>query len=74
MMKPATLCFVIAVGLTAIASVAGAQITTQIRVRVVSHDAKIIGSGVGGAGVVVRDPATGHVLATGSAGLRRWWV
>ncbi len=64
-MKPTTLCFVIAVGLTAIASAAGAQITTQIRVRVVSHDAKIIGSGVGGAAVVVRDPATGHVLATG---------
>jgi hypothetical protein len=31
----------------------------------VSHDAKIIGDGVGGARVVVRDPATGRVLVEG---------
>jgi hypothetical protein len=39
--------------------------TTRINVRVVSHDAKILGDGVGGARVVVRDPATGRVLAQG---------
>lgn len=42
-----------------------AQTPTTIRVRVVSHDAKIIGSGVGGARVIVRDPSTGSVLAEG---------
>lgn len=39
--------------------------TTRVNVRVVSHDAKIIGDGVGGARVVVRDPSTGRVLAEG---------
>lgn len=39
--------------------------TTRINVRVISHDAKIIGDGVGGARVVVRDPSTGRVLAEG---------
>lgn len=42
-----------------------AQTETRVVVRVVSHDAKIIGSGVGGARVVVRNPATGAVLAKG---------
>ncbi len=44
---------------------AAAQTRTMVRVRVVAHDAKIIGSGVGGARVWVRDPATGSVLAAG---------
>ncbi len=39
--------------------------TTRVNVRVISHDAKIIGDGVGGARVVVRDPSTGRVLAEG---------
>ncbi len=39
--------------------------TTRVNVRVVSHDAKIIGDGVGGARVVVRYPSTGRVLAEG---------
>jgi hypothetical protein len=39
--------------------------TTRVNVRVVSHDAKILGDGVGGARVVVRDPATGRVLSEG---------
>jgi hypothetical protein len=43
---------------------ASAQMT-RINVRVISHDAKIIGDGVGGARVVVRDPSTGRVLAEG---------
>lgn len=40
-------------------------VETRVRVRVVSHDAKIIGSGVGGARVTIRDAATGRVLAEG---------
>jgi hypothetical protein len=42
----------------------GAQ-TTLVNVRVVAHDAKIIGDGVGGAKVTVQDPATGRILAEG---------
>lgn len=38
---------------------------TRVRVRVVAHDAKIIGSGVGGARVTIRDAETGRVLAQG---------
>lgn len=38
---------------------------TRILVRVLAHDAKLIGSGVGGARVIVRDAATGDVLAEG---------
>jgi hypothetical protein len=39
--------------------------TTRILVRVTAHDAKIIGSGVGGARVTVRDATSGDVLAEG---------
>ncbi len=39
--------------------------TTQVNVRVVSHDAKIIGDGVGGARILVRNPETGEILAEG---------
>jgi len=37
-----------------------------VTVRVVSRDAKIIGSGVGGARVIIRNAVTGQVLASGS--------
>ena len=40
-------------------------VPTQVRVRVVSHDAKLIGSNVGGARIVIQDAATGAVLAEG---------
>ncbi len=44
----------------------GAQaITTRVMVRVTSHDAKIIGTGVGGARVTVRDAQSGEILAEG---------
>ncbi|NIM51667.1 MAG: hypothetical protein GTO22_20875 [Gemmatimonadales bacterium] len=56
-----TLTLAVAVGVTT----AAAQVKTKVRVRVVSHDAKIIGTGVGGARVKVVDPATGKVLAAG---------
>ncbi len=42
-----------------------AQVPTRLLVRVTSNDAKIVGSGVGGARVTVRDVATGEVLAAG---------
>ncbi len=38
---------------------------TKLLVRAVSHDAKIIGSNVGGARIVVQDAKTGAVLAEG---------
>lgn len=48
------------------AQFASAQpIPTKLLVRVLAHDAKIIGSGVGGAKITVRDARTGAVLATG---------
>jgi len=40
-------------------------VPTQLLVRVLAHDAKIIGSGVGGAQVTVKDARTGAVLASG---------
>ena len=40
-------------------------IPTTVMVRVIAHDAKIIGSGVGGARVTIRDAQTGYTLASG---------
>jgi hypothetical protein len=50
--------------LAAPAALAG-QIQTKLLVRVASHDAKLIGSGVGGARVTIRDFRTGAILADG---------
>jgi hypothetical protein len=47
------------------ASVLAQSVPTNVTVRVISHDAKIIGSGVGGARVSIRDASTGELLATG---------
>lgn len=44
---------------------AEAQERTRVMVRAVAQDAKVIGSGVGGARITVRDAATGEVLAEG---------
>lgn len=38
---------------------------TTVVVRAVAHDAKVIGSGVGGARITIRDADTGEVLARG---------
>lgn len=54
-----------AVPLQAQTHVDDGAIATRLLVRVVAHDAKVIGSGVGGARVTVRDAATGEVLAEG---------
>lgn len=39
---------------------------TRLLVRAVAHDAKIIGSGVGGARITVKNTRTGEVLASGT--------
>lgn len=39
---------------------------TSIMVRVLAHDAKLIGTGVGGAHILIRDVQTGEVLAEGT--------
>lgn len=38
---------------------------TRVLVRAVAHDAKVIGSNVGGARITIRDAASGEVLASG---------
>lgn len=43
----------------------GDLVPTRLLVRAVAHDAKVVGSGVGGARITVRDVATGEVLARG---------
>ena len=45
-----------------------AQTRTRVMVRVIANDAKIIGSGVGGATVSIRNLETGEVLAEGVQG------
>lgn len=40
-------------------------IPTRIIVRAVSHDAKVIGSKVGGARIIIQDVKTGRILASG---------
>jgi hypothetical protein len=40
-------------------------IPTRITVRAVAHDAKVIGSNVGGARITIREVATGELLAEG---------
>ena len=41
------------------------QVPTRLRVRVISRDAKVVGTGVGGASVTVRSVETGEILAKG---------
>lgn len=56
----------VALGTLTAPSPTQAQATpTRLLVRAVAHDAKIIGTGVGGARITVRDLATGEVLAEG---------
>lgn len=42
-----------------------AQTITRVTVRAVAHDAKIIGSNVGGARILITEPSSGRVLADG---------
>lgn len=43
----------------------GAPVSTEVTVRAVSRDAKIIGTQVGGARITIRDVETGEMLASG---------
>ncbi|MCC7254252.1 hypothetical protein [Hyphomicrobium sp.] len=54
----------VAVGLAAVASSAAAE-PTDITVRVLSKDAKFIGTSMGGMRITLRDAETGEVLASG---------
>lgn len=54
----------IVVGFAALAPVAQAE-PTDVVVRVISRDAKFIGTSMGGMRVILRDAHTGEVLATG---------
>lgn len=49
----------------AVAQQGGDPVPTRLLVRAVARDAKVVGSGVGGARITVRDAATGEVLARG---------
>lgn len=51
--------------LMAASPTAGAAISTKILVRVVSKDAKVIGSAVGGASILIVNQETGVLLARG---------
>jgi hypothetical protein len=66
-MRQSVLAFLIAVvaGFGGSIGVAEAQVPTKVLVRVTANDAKILGSGVGGARVTIRDALTGQVLAQG---------
>ena len=55
----------VALALFASTSSIGAQEKTQLLVRVTASDAKIVGSGVGGVRITVRELASGRVLAEG---------
>ena len=47
-------------------AVSAAAVPTTVTVRAVSRDAKVIGTGVGGARITIREVATGKVLAEGT--------
>jgi hypothetical protein len=66
-MRRSTLILVLAMatGLGGSMRDAEAQIPTKVMVRVTANDAKIIGSGVGGARITILDATTGEVLAEG---------
>lgn len=61
----AALLLLLFVPLSSSAQEESAPTPTQLLVRAVAHDAKVIGSGVGGAEITVRDAATGQILARG---------
>ena len=66
-MKTRLLATQLATALDLFASVSSieAQETTQLLVRVTASDAKIVGSGVGGVSITVRDVTSGRILAEG---------
>lgn len=56
---------VITMALASLLALSANAAQTRITVRAVSRDAKVIGDGVGGARITVREVSTGKVLATG---------
>ena len=56
----------ITITLTSLVALSLSAAQTTITVRAVSRDAKVIGDGVGGARITVRELGTGKVLATGN--------
>ncbi len=65
-MRTARIAMAVVAGLGS-AAMAQAQeaVPTKVLVRVVAHDAKLIGSGVGGAMITIRDARSGRILAEG---------
>lgn len=58
--------FLVTFGAAAVQGQSGSQTTqTRVMVRAVAHDAKVLGSGVGGARITIRDVRTGKILAEG---------
>ncbi|RPJ12078.1 MAG: hypothetical protein EHM36_00150 [Deltaproteobacteria bacterium] len=67
-MKPILLFFLVIVGMSfslSHPSFSADKIPTKILIRVVSKDAKVIGSGVGGALVRIKELESGEILAQG---------
>ncbi len=66
-MKTKLLATALATTLAVLASTSSieAQGKTQLLVRVTASEAKIVGSGVGGVRVIVREAASGRLLAEG---------
>ncbi len=64
---PMRLCLMLLLAATVAAPAARAQepVPTRVVVRALSHDAKLIGSNVGGAWITIQDAGTGRVLAEG---------
>ena len=60
-----TVAIAVATGLGGSVGAAEAQVPTKVLVRVTANDAKILGSGVGGARITIRDAKTGELLAEG---------
>lgn len=54
-----------ALALISLLSFPALAVPTTVTVRAISRDAKVIGSGVGGAKITIRDAASGRVLAEG---------
>lgn len=64
-MRTATMICAIAAGVSLLVSATAHADPTEIVVRVISKDAKFIGTSMGGMSVTLRDGQTGEILATG---------
>lgn len=62
MIRPAVLVFLVALS----AATSLGATSTVVTVRAISRDAKVLGDGVGGARITIREAGTGKVLASGT--------